>query len=81
MTAGGDDDLAGIWADPTACYVAGCGAENEMLLHISADPPGFADLCEPHAREAVEATLRLALTCDCWCCMRARQHFLIGEPT
>lgn len=57
--------------DPTKCYVPTCEAENELLLHVHADPPSYADLCMPHAY-AVFAGSDLMTTCECGFCQQAR---------
>lgn len=67
-----DPDLL---ANPTRCFVAGCSAENEILLHLQVDPAGFADLCWEHAIE-VSLTNPTLLTCSCFFCQRARDRLL-----
>lgn len=65
--------------DPTRCFVPDCTIENEILLHVTAEPHGFSDLCLPHARQCFHES-GLMLTCDCAFCLRARAKFLDGAP-
>lgn len=65
------DDLDAILMDPTRCYVRGCEAENEILVHLADEPWGGADLCLHHARETFAST-PLMWTCGCSFCDRAR---------
>lgn len=67
--------FARLAADPARCFARGCDAESEVMLHMQADPDRYADLCLPHARRVAEGS-ELALTCDCWCCERARRTLL-----
>ena len=65
-----DDDLP----EPTRCYVSGCSAPNELMLHLRTDPAGYADLCLPHARIAAIAS-DVTMTCICMICARTRRRF------
>lgn len=67
-----------VMADPTRCYAAGCEEENEIVLHLRVGPDGLADLCLTHAAQAVRSS-GVVLTCDCWCCVRARHVILKME--
>ena len=67
-----------ILADPTRCYADGCDKENEILLHLSDDPWGGADLCWEHARVAFQSCV-VPHICDCPFCERARQALSDGQ--
>ena len=58
--------------EPTRCYIDGCDRENELMLHLAADPWLGGDYCMEHAR-AIVASTPLILTCECPICARARR--------
>lgn len=69
---------SGVGSDPTVddpdywkrCYYAGCPSESTFLLHLRAEPDGYADLCLQHAALLARAS-RLVEACDCAFCRRA----------
>ncbi len=71
-------DASGVLHTPERCYVDGCDAENEVVLHLAVEPPGYADLCRPHALALVEGT-PLTWSCECLICEAARRDLALHE--
>lgn len=67
-----------IPSDPTRCYIEGCDAENELVLHVADDPWCGTDVCHDHARRLVDDTA-LIWGCDCAFCERARRLMTAHE--
>lgn len=71
-------DASGTLHSPDCCYVDGCDAENEVVLHLAAEPPGYADLCRTHALALVEGT-PLTWSCECLICEAARRDLALHD--
>lgn len=63
-------ELLAVLRNPTLCYVDGCDAENEVVIHFSDSPGRYADLCLPHARSHLASSL--VIQCECPVCGLAR---------